>query len=66
MTIASPAVSIVLPFRNEAEHVAECLESIRRQTLEDWELLAIDDGSEDDSPRIVRAFADRDPRIDYH
>jgi len=63
MTIASPAVSIVLPFRNEAEHVAECLESIRRQTLEDWELLAIDDGSEDGSPSIVRAFADRDSRI---
>jgi len=63
MTIASPAVSIVLPFRNEAEHVAECLESIRPQTLDDWELLAIDDGSEDDSPSIVCAFADRDPRI---
>jgi glycosyltransferase involved in cell wall biosynthesis len=58
-----PAVSIILPFRNEAEHVAECLESIRVQTLEDWELLAIDDGSEDGSPRIVQAFAEGDARV---
>src|ERR1044072_404296 len=63
MPIASPAVSIVLPFRNEAEHVAECLESIRVQTLEEWELLAIDDGSEDGSPAIVRAFAEGDARV---
>src|SRR5215207_5925190 len=52
-----PAVSIVLPFRDEAAHVGECLESVRAQTLAGWELLAIDDGSDDESPEIVRAFA---------
>jgi glycosyltransferase involved in cell wall biosynthesis len=59
----SPEVSIVLPFRNEAAHVAECLESIRRQTLESWELLAIDDGSDDESPAIVHRFAEGDARV---
>ncbi len=58
-----PAVSIVLPFRDEAAHLPECLGSIRRQTLQDWELVAVDDGSSDASPDIVRALAASDPRI---
>ncbi|HEX8692260.1 MAG TPA: glycosyltransferase [Longimicrobium sp.] len=59
----TPAVSIVLPFRDEAAHLPECLESIRRQTLAGWELLAIDDGSRDGSPETVRRLADEDPRV---
>jgi len=59
----APAVSVVLPFRNEAAYLAECLASIRAQTLRDWELLAIDDGSDDDSPAIVSSFAAHDGRV---
>ena len=58
-----PAVSVVLPFRDEAAHLSECLESIRRQTLDDWELVAVDDGSSDASPDIVRDLSDSDPRV---
>lgn len=60
---APPAVSIVLPFRNEAAFLAGCLASIRAQTLAAWELLAIDDGSDDDSAAIVRSFASGDGRV---
>ncbi|HEU0054037.1 MAG TPA: glycosyltransferase family 2 protein, partial [Longimicrobium sp.] len=59
----APAVSIVLPFRDEAAHLGECLASISGQTLDDWELLAIDDGSEDDSPSLVPALAEEDRRV---
>ncbi|HEU4557669.1 MAG TPA: glycosyltransferase, partial [Longimicrobium sp.] len=59
----TPAVSIVLPFRNEAAYLPECLESIRVQTLASWELLAIDDGSDDGSAAIVHSFASEDGRV---
>ncbi len=59
----SPAVSIILPFRNEAAYLPECLESIRVQTLASWELLAIDDGSDDGSAELVHSFAVEDGRV---
>src|SRR6185369_4929733 len=60
---ADPRVSIVLPFRNAAEHIADCLASIRNQTLTEWELIAVDDGSEDASANVVTTHAESDPRI---
>jgi glycosyltransferase involved in cell wall biosynthesis len=59
----APLVSIVMPVRNAFTTLEECLASIRGQTLEAWELIAIDDGSEDDSPAILRDCAARDDRI---
>lgn len=58
-----PQVSIVLPFHNEAATLATSLASIRRQTHADYEVLAIDDGSTDDSAAQVRRHAAADPRI---
>lgn len=60
---ASPAISIVLPFRDAAATIEEAIRSIREQTFADWELLAIDDGSADESADIVRAHAAQDARI---
>lgn len=57
------AVSVVLPFRNSADTLAECLESIRNQTLQDYELIAINDGSSDESADIVKRFSESDSRI---
>jgi len=56
-------VSIVLPFRNETAYLPECLASIQAQTLEAWELIAIDDGSDDGSPALVAALAAEDGRV---
>jgi glycosyltransferase involved in cell wall biosynthesis len=59
-----PAISIIMPFHNAAATLPACLASISRQTLGDFELLAIDDGSADESAALVRALAARDARVD--
>lgn len=58
-----PVISIIMPFRDAAATLPMCLASICRQTLGDFELLAIDDGSADESAELVRALAARDARV---
>lgn len=55
--------SILLPYRNAADTLEECLASIAAQDCNDYELLAINDHSSDASPAIVRNHAAADPRI---
>jgi glycosyltransferase involved in cell wall biosynthesis len=52
-----------MPVRNEARYLPAALDSLFRQTLADWELVAVDDGSTDNTPAILAAAALRDPRI---
>jgi glycosyltransferase involved in cell wall biosynthesis len=49
--------------RNSADTIAVAVRSIQLQTLQDWELVVIDDGSSDKSPSIVRAFSDARIRL---
>lgn len=58
-----PAISILLPCKNAAATLDECLESIARQTWRDYELLLVDDGSSDGSRALASAWAARDSRI---
>lgn len=58
-----PAVTIILNIRNGAAFLREALDSVMGQTFADWELIAWDDRSSDDSARIVAEYAD--PRIRY-
>ena len=58
-----PAVSVIVPVHNGAKHLASCLRSIVEQTLTDLEILVIDDGSTDDSAKIIAEFAAADPRV---
>ena len=58
-----PRISIILPIHNAAATLPACLRSLARQTFSDYEVLAIDDGSSDESPAIVAAAAARDARI---
>mgnify|MGYP001606818966 CR=1 FL=1 len=51
-------VSIVLPTRNRASLLRPTLDTIRAQTLTDWELLLVDDGSTDDTEALVRGYGD--------
>jgi hypothetical protein len=60
---SQPKVAIVLACHNEETWLAECLDSILAQTLVDWELLVVDDGSTDRTREIVKAYAARDPRL---
>ncbi len=59
----SPRVSIVMPVCNGERFLAETLASVQAQTMTDYELLLIDDGSTDGSLAIAEAHAAHDPRV---
>lgn len=54
---AAPRVTVVTPVHNDAAHLREALDSIARQTFADWELVVVDDASEDDSYAVATEFA---------
>jgi glycosyltransferase involved in cell wall biosynthesis len=60
---AAPAVSILLPVRDAGVYLKSCLRSIERQTLADFEVVAVDDGSRDGSGETLRAQTQRDARF---
>jgi glycosyltransferase involved in cell wall biosynthesis len=60
-----PVVSVVVIFLNEERFLEEAVRSIRDQTLADWELILVDDGSTDQSTSIARDLAAQDERICY-
>lgn len=59
----TPDVSIIIPVYNAEKYLSRCLDSILKQTLQNWELLLIDDGSKDHSGSICDSYADKDARI---
>ena len=61
-----PTVSVIMATRNRASMLAQAIESIRNQTLTDWQLIITDDASHDETPAILRAYSQKDPRIQYH
>lgn len=56
-------VSVVMPVYNGAQYLQEAIDSILDQTFKDFELIIIDDGSSDDSLKIIQMNADKDKRI---
>lgn len=59
----APLVSIVMPLWNRAGVVRRAVESVQAQTHQDWELIIVDDGSDDESLPIITGLASFDPRI---
>ncbi|HVS54430.1 MAG TPA: glycosyltransferase family 2 protein [Opitutaceae bacterium] len=59
----TPRVSIVLPVWNAGATLARAVASIRAQSLRNWELLVVDDGSTDETPAILAALAREEPRL---
>lgn len=56
-------VSIILPIYNVQDYLVECLESVVHQTLQDIEIICVNDGSTDHSLEIIDAYAQKDERI---
>jgi len=58
-----PLVTVVIAAWNAGRFIGRTLSSVRAQTLQDFEVIVVDDGSTDDTPAIVEAFAAADPRF---
>ncbi len=54
---------MIIPVYNEEKYLAQCLDSILAQTLRDFELICVDDGSTDGSFGILKAYEQKDPRV---
>lgn len=63
MSLDNPKISIIVPVYNTANYLEECLDSLINQSLEEIEIICIDDKSEDDSPKILEKYASSDKRI---
>ena len=56
-------VSVIVPIYNTQEFLGECLDSIIGQTYKNIEVICVDDGSTDSSPKIIDSYMKRDDRI---
>lgn len=56
-------ISIIIPVYNVEQYLQECLDSVRSQTLNDIEIICIDDASSDRSAEIIRKYCEMDSRI---
>ena len=61
--VKGPKISVVIPVYNVADYLSRCLESLRRQTLLDIEIVCVNDGSTDNSDEIIREQMKIDSRI---
>ena len=56
-------ISIIIPYRNVENYIADCLDSVVNQTLSDIEIICVNDCSSDNSKNIVEQFQEKDNRI---
>lgn len=59
----TPSISVIIPVFNKEEYLAECLDSVINQTLQNIEIICINDGSTDGSLKILEEYQQKDERI---
>lgn len=59
-------VSIITPTCNCADFIAKTIDSVRAQTYQNWEMIIVDDCSQDNTREIVEEYIKKDNRIQYH
>ncbi|MHB1001509.1 MAG: glycosyltransferase family 2 protein [Armatimonadota bacterium] len=59
----SPKISIIVPVYNAEKYLRRCLDSLVSQTLDDIEIIAVNDGSTDNSENILNQYKEKDSRI---
>ena len=58
-----PKISVIIPVYNVEKYLRECLDSVLNQTIEDIEVICINDGSTDASGQILKDYAIKDSRV---
>lgn len=56
-------ISVIIPVYNSEKYIAKCIKSLFSQSLEDFEIIAVDDGSTDSSLKILKELSDTDSRL---
>lgn len=59
-------ISIVIPSFNREHYIAETLQSLIKQTYNDWECIVVDDGSTDDTETVIKRYIDSDSRFHFY
>lgn len=59
----APVVSVIMPAYNAEKFIEEAISSVLAQSVSNWELIVIDDGSQDGTQQIVADFTRKDPRV---
>jgi len=62
-TESNPKVSVILPARNEEEFINKCLDSLIDQDYKNYEIIVIDDSSEDDTQKIIFQYAEKHSKV---
>jgi len=60
-----PTISVIIPTYNHGSVVGEAIQSVLEQTLSDYEIIVVDDGSTDNTREVVRSFSDKRIRYVY-
>lgn len=61
--MSNPQVSVIIPVYNIKEYILRCIESVFNQTFDDWEIIAVDDGSTDGSSAILDELAEKNKKV---
>jgi glycosyltransferase involved in cell wall biosynthesis len=66
LPINNPLVSIIIPTFNRAHLIGETLDSVLSQTYTNWECIVVDDGSTDETEKLLATYCAKDNRFRYH
>lgn len=61
--MSTPLVSVITPTYNHERFIAECIRSVQAQTMPDWEMIVVNDGSSDRTAAVVQGFVNKEPRL---
>lgn len=61
--IKKPKISIIVPVYNVEKYIEKCLESLANQSMQDFEIIIVNDGSKDNSEEIIKSFQENHPNL---
>lgn len=63
--MTKPRITVYIPSHNYGRYLGNAIDSVLRQTVDDWELIVIDDGSTDETPKVMNLYRNH-PQISLH